>query len=505
MIEFSSVRRSPWTALACVALLSGCSVSPATGESIFTGFMSPEKEQQVGAAEHPKILKQFGGAYDDPKIKAYVQRLGPLLARNSDLPNQKFTFTVLNSTDLNAFAVPGGYIYVTRGLMALAGDEAELAGVVAHEIGHITARHTAQRYSQAQLTGIGLGLGGALASVILGANAAPVQDLAGVGAQLYLSGFSQDQEFEADSLGVRYLGRTGYETAAMARFLTKMRANSQLEARLSGRSVAEVDSGSLLATHPRTVERVNRAAAQAQVQSAAQPRRGRFEHMQAINGMLFGDDPAQGFVRGRDFIHPSLRFRFRVPPDFRIRNRADAVIAGDKNGAFMIFDMAPKTYRGSVQNYLSQVWGRKSRLSQVERITVNGMDGATGVTRGSVRGKPVDIRLLALRSGPRRIYRLVFATPPNRTQALSVELRRTTFSLKNMTARDAAKFKPQRIVIRAVNKGDTVDKLARQMQVDRLPVELFRVLNGLLPNEQPRPGQLIKLVRESDGPTRAGS
>lgn len=496
MIEILGlIRSSPLKTLALLAFLGGCATSPATGERIFTGFMSPEREQQIGAAEHPKILKQFGGAYNDPKVNAYIQRIGPLLARNSELPNQNFTFTVLNSPELNAFAVPGGYIYITRGLMALAGDEAELAGVVAHEIGHITARHTAQRYSQAQLAGLSLGIGGALASVILGTSAGPLQDIAGVGAQIYLSGFSQEQEFEADSLGVRYLGRTGYKTEAMARFLTKMRAHSQFQAQLSGRSAAKVDAGSLLATHPRTIERVNRAAAQ--VRPVAQPRDGRFEHMQAINGMLFDADPKQGFVRGREFIHPTLRFRFRVPPDFRLKNRADAVIARDQRGAFMIFDTAPKAHRGSIVDYLTRVWARNNSVNRVERITVNGMEGATGTSQRSLSRKPLDIRLLAVRSSPKRIYRIIFATPRNRTQALSEELRRTTFSLRNISAAEAARFKPRRVFVRAVNPGETVESLAKQMQVDRLPAELFRVLNGLLPNQQPRTGQLIKLVKES--------
>ncbi len=215
-------------ALLTLLALAGCTVNPATGESSFTAFMSPAEEQRAGAEEHPKILKEFGGAYGDRAIGAYIDSIGQALARMSDLPNQRFTFTVLDNDVVNAFALPGGYVYVTRGLLALAGSEAELAGVIAHEIGHVTARHAAQRYSQSIVAGLGAALLGAVA----GRGAA---DIAQLGSALYLSAYSREQEFEADILGVRYLARAGYDTGAMAGFLGKLQAHSALQARITGR------------------------------------------------------------------------------------------------------------------------------------------------------------------------------------------------------------------------------------------------------------------------------
>ena len=198
-------RRRPWNAFLLAAavllpLVAGCSVNPATGRQSFTGCLSEADERQIGAENHPVILQEFGGAYDDPQLQAYVNSIGQKLASTSDRPNVKYTFTVLDSPVVNAFAVPGGYIYVTRGLMALANNEAELAGVLSHEIGHIAAKHTNERYCRALVAQLGIfGLGAATGS-------SAVAEAANLGAALYLQSYSRDQEFEADLLGVRYLG-----------------------------------------------------------------------------------------------------------------------------------------------------------------------------------------------------------------------------------------------------------------------------------------------------------
>jgi predicted Zn-dependent protease len=217
---------------AATLLLAACSVNPATGERNFTAFMSPEDELQIGRDQHPKIIQQFGGIYNDPKITAYVDRVGQNLAQVSELPELDFTFTVLDDDIVNAFALPGGFVYISRGLLGLANTEAELAGVVGHEIGHVTGRHSAQRHSQSVLAGIGTAGVSILSSVFLGTSV--VGDAIGQGAGVYLQGFSREHEFEADTLGVRYLSRTGYETAAMASFLSSLEAFSALKAKVSG-------------------------------------------------------------------------------------------------------------------------------------------------------------------------------------------------------------------------------------------------------------------------------
>jgi predicted Zn-dependent protease len=331
--RFPTAQRRRWTLLALAAsivlpLIAGCSVNPATGRQSFTGCLSESDERQIGAENHPQVLAEFGGEYDNPAVKTYVNDIGQRLARLSDRPNVNYTFTVLNTPDINAFAVPGGYIYVTRGLMALGQNEAELAGVISHEIGHIAAKHTNERYCRAMVAQLGVfGLGAATGSQA-------IAQAANTGAAIYLQGYSRDQEFEADLLGVRYLGRGSYDPNAMSTFLSSMLENSRLEATLAG-SPNAADQFSIFQTHPRTADRVQRAIEQASgTQVAANPIVGRDVYLDHINNILYGDDPKEGLINGRRFSHPALRFEFTVPEGFRLYNSASAVVArGPNNGA----------------------------------------------------------------------------------------------------------------------------------------------------------------------------
>ncbi len=470
------------------AALSGCSVNPATGEQSFTGFMSPADEKRIGAEEHPKILKQFSGAYKDPVVTSYVNKIGNKLAQKSEMPNIGWTFTVLNSDQINAFALPGGYVYVTRGLMALAGNEAELAGVMAHEIGHVTARHTAQRYGGSILAGVG----SLAAGILLGGAAG---DLANVISHTALKSYSRNQEFQADSLGVRYLSRGNYTTKAMASFLTKLRRHSQFQAKLKGKKEQSVDQISMSSTHPRTLERVQRA-----IQQAAGSKSGTFtgpiDYLEKLHGIMYGDDPDQGFIRGTAFIHPKMRFRFDVPQGFRLFNSPSAVVARGPEGSIIQFDMARKPYKGRLTSYIQNVWVRKLRLSSLEALTINGKQGATGTARLSRQGRTIDLRFVVARGTGERIYRLVFLTPSHLTNRLSLGLRQTTFSLRDITEAEAARYKPQRLAIRPVKAGDTVASFVSRMPFKDFREERFRVLNGLNPQDRLRTGQLVKMVVE---------
>lgn len=472
--------------------LTGCTVNPATGDQSFTGFMSLEDEIKIGRDEHPKILKSFGGPYKDGAITAYVNGIGNRLAAKSELPKIKWTFTVLNSKQINAFALPGGYVYVTRGLMALASSEAELAGVIAHEIGHVTGRHTAQRYSSS-IAASGVSI---LASILLGSAAG---DLANFAGQAAVKSYSRSQEFEADSLGVRYLARTDYTTEAMASFLAKLRAHSQLEAKRHKKDPASVDQGNMFATHPRTIDRVKRAIANAngaQKNGTSGARRGTIDYMERLHNMLYGDDPKEGFIKGRTFIHPEMRFRFDVPPGFRLFNTPRAVVAKGPQDAIIQFDMAGKPYHGQITSYLTNVWAKRGKFSRVERITVNGMAGATATMRLRQRNGIFDLRFIAIRQRSDRIYRFAFLTRPRQTEQLSRALRLTTFSLRNISYAEAQKFQPSRILVKPVLAGDSVQSFARRMGVTDFKEETFRVINGLKPTDLLRRGKLVKIISE---------
>lgn len=481
-------------AAAALALLvqAGCtSTNPATGEQTFTAFMSPEEEIRVGREEHPKVLDQFGGAYRHDGLDAYVTAIGETLKTHSELPNLDFTFTVLDSEVVNAFALPGGYVYVSRGLLALANSEAELAGVMAHEIGHVTGRHSAQRYSAAVASNLGTTGLAILGSIFLGGQAGQAIAQAGQSVSaVYLQSYSRDHEFEADTLGVRYLARAGYDTRAMADFLASLEAFSALEAKVSGMP-DPASRYNIMSTHPRTADRVVAATNAAATAPVADPRVGTDTYLRAIDGIVFGDSESQGFVRGRVFAHKPLDFRFEVPEGFTLFNSAGAVVARHPDGALIAFAGGKTDYRGGLVDLV-----RQQGLSNVEALTINGFDAATGAARVSRNGTPVDARLVVIRYAPDTLYRFIFLTPPAQTAGLSAPLRRTTYSFRTLTADERATLKPWRIRVHKVQPGDTVSGLAATLPMPGPKEEWFRVLNGLDAGDGIRAGQLVKLVSE---------
>lgn len=476
--------------LGAVAIsLGGCETNTATGRQIFTMGSTIEDDQKLGAQEHPKIIREFGGVYDDPNVTAYVAIVGARMAAASEQPRIAWHFTVLNSEELNAFALPGGYVYVTRGLLALAGNEAELAGVLAHEVGHVTARHSAERQGDAALAG----LGAAVAGIVLGDAGGQLANQLGSGA---IQHYSQSQESEADTLGVRYLSRTGYQIRAMADFLTKMRDYSRLQNRIAGRPENAVDQADFFASHPRTVDRVEQATAEAARLGGSGTTLNRDGYLQVIQGLTFGDDASQGLIRGGRFVHPKLLFQFEAPDGFRLVNRPDSVMGLGPSGAMIKFDMEARRLGGTAADYLRDVWGRQAGLQNIERIQINGMDAATATARGRTSSGVVDVRFIVAKQGDDRIYRFLFATPTNVTAQLSEPLRRLTYSLRPISAQEAAQIKPWSIQIHRVSAGETVGTLANRMAMTDHKEDWFRTLNGLEPGEQVQPGQTVKLVSE---------
>lgn len=470
------------------ATLAGCSVNPATGKQDFTAFMSPAQEAKVGREQNPKLLAAFGGAYEErPALTRYVTKIGRRLQAVSEKPSPPFTFTIVNSPTVNAFALPGGYIYVTRGLLALANSEAELAGVIGHEMGHVIARHTAQRYSRGVLAQLGaLAVGAATGS-------RSVARIANLGAAAYVQGFSREQELEADKLGVRYLTRAGYDPRAMASFLESLEADSKLARRIAGKE-GRSPAASLFASHPRTALRITQALARAG--GASGGKIGHDYYLLRLDDTLWGDDPDQGIRRGRVFIHPKLRFRFEVPPGFHMRNTPKAVVATAKNGAAIVFDGARVPAGIAMTDHITGQWLPKLAWRDVEAITINGMAAATAAARVNTRRGPRDLRAVTIRFGRDQVYRFLILTPPKATAGLNEAMRRMTYSFRALSAEEAAKVKPLRVRIHEVKAGETVAALAARMAVPDYKLEWFRVLNALAPNEALRPGRLVKLIGE---------
>ncbi len=225
-------------------------------------------------------------------------------------------------------------------------------------------------------------------------------------------------------------------------------------------------------------------------------RLGKLDYIKILENIIYGNDPDQGVIRGRDFIHPARQFCFLVPEGFRLINNPRSVVASGPGGAIIQFDMGFRTHKGTMATYLQNVWAARARVSSVERITVNGMDGATGAAQLRRRDGIFDLRFVTIRQNSRRIFRMLFVTPKRLTNQLSTGLRRTTFSLRTISDREAAAIKPWRLKIRPVRAGDTVAGFIRQMAVNDFKEETFRVLNGLGPNDQLRTGQLVKIVTD---------
>lgn len=470
--------------VAVFALLQS-TYAPAQG--ITDLFMSPEREKKVGAEQHEKILNEFGGAYDHPELAAYVTSIGQFLALTSEASRTQFTFTVLNSPVVNAFALPGGYVYVTRGLVALADNEAELAGVLAHEIGHVAARHGAQRQGQSVLATLGL--------MVLGAatESSAAVNLGQMGAAALLSGYSREDEYEADTLGVRYMSRAGFSPKAMSSFLSKLQAHHALEAEIQGRSGGE--GFGFFATHPRTSDRVARAIKNAGAVTVSQPIVAQDIYFKKIDGIIYGDDPAQGVVKGQRFVHPGLGFEFTVPPKFSLLNGRSSVIAQGPGGAGIKFDMERRASESRMTHYIRDAWAPKAPLSNLEAVRVNGMDAATAVVEG-VQGGKADVRLLAIEFDAQSVFRFVFVIPHQAAKDLDDQYRHTAFSFKRLSRSEVADIRPLQLNVHEVGPGQTIQSLAERMAVSDRQEERFLVLNGLSRGAALRTGQQVKLVTD---------
>ena len=487
MMRFAyGILRGLFFLIAVSSGLAACATAPGTGRTIFTGGLSEEKEAEIGRQQHPQILKQFGGAYDDPALARYVTAVGERLAATAERKDLTYTFTVIDSSIVNAFALPGGYIYVTRGLLALARNEAELAGVLAHEIGHITARHSAERYGQtlaANLATVGLGIFAGSAGTSAGQS---------LGA-LALGSYSRDQEFESDTLGVRYLSRAGYNTDAMADFLSQLQANSRLEAEIAGRPGA-ADQFSLLQTHPKTADRIERAVETAQVQANADSDLRRKTYLRHIDGIIYGDNPDNGIIKGQSFLHPALRFAFEVPEGFELLNSPQRVVARGPDDAVIIFDRAAEPYSGQMTRYLSDVWATSVQLRDVQALTINKMPAATGRVQIDTDAGPRNLRVLAIRYDPQTIYRFLFVTPPAATARYNRDFRSASHSFRKLTAAQARGIKPLRIGLHEVQPGETADSIAADFPFATRKTERLLVLNGFSSPEEVLPGMTIKII-----------
>lgn len=482
MKSLFSILRKTAAAIAAAAVVGCASTGGPLG-------LSPEQEKAIGEQQHPQIVAAFGGEINDPQLKAYVQNIFDRLVRASEQPNAQIKLTLLDSPVVNAMALPG-HVYVTRGLLALANSEAELAGVLGHEIGHIYKRHTAKRVSRGNLAQIG-----AVAAAILTGDADTAQ-LVGQGAQLYLLRFSRSQEYESDLVGTRLLAASGYDPIGAAQFLNTLGAWTNLEAQIAGVQ----QPPEYLKTHPNSANRVQRAAQEANVlrqSGGASDERNRSQYLSAIDGLIYGDDPeTQGFVSGQTFIHPSLGFAFDVPNGFELKNTSQAVLARSQSGAQMQFsgtsyEQGPEALiNGPISESL------KVQLSPAQRLTVNGRPAAAGQGRLTAQnGQQADITAYAVNWQGNSYWVFLWVTPPNQTRQLQNAMTRSVQTLRTVNRGSVNVPPTKRVDVVTAQRGDSTAALARYMAFPNYQQERFLIMNGLAPNTVIRSGERYKLVR----------
>jgi predicted Zn-dependent protease len=450
------------------------------------------KDKAEGAKAHPQLLEEFGGAEIGPQA-AYVEAVGKNIAVQSGLSNARgdFTVTLLNSPVNNAFAIPGGYIYTTRQLVSLMNNEAELAAVLGHEVGHVAARHAAKRQSAATKNTIFGVLGAVLAGAVLGNNQVgqALQRTLLQGSQLLTLRYSRGQETESDNLGIDYLRRAGYDPRAMSTVLQSLANQNALDARLMGSSNQVPEWAS---THPDPASRVRTALARAGSSATGVTNRDTF--LTRIAGMTYGDDPRQGVVDGRRFTHPDLKLAYDAPSGFYMMNGTRAVSINGQSGRGQ-FTTGP--FSGDLDAYVRGAFGalteqgqQKIDPGQVSRTTINGLPAAYATTRVNTGQSTVEVTVFAYQFGPDQAFHFVTITQPGGTGVFDPMFR----SMRRITAAEAAAIKPRKLAVIAARPGDTVQSLASRMAYTDAPLDRFLVLNGLTANSRIVPGQKIKLV-----------
>jgi predicted Zn-dependent protease len=475
-----TAKRLSGIATALVVLLAGCTGTPDYQQiSLPVPQASAQSElQPAQEREHLRILASYGGTYENPRLLAAIEKTVARLVAASERPDLKYKVTILNSPAINAFALPNGHLYITRGLIALANDKAELASVLAHEMGHVIARHAAIREDQArQAALISHVVSDVLSDPQLGA-------LALAKSKLTLASFSRAQEFEADGIGVGISARAGFDPFGAARFLADMQHNADLTP-----AGGEGRASDFLTTHPATPERVKNALANArQFSGPGAGERGRDEYLGVLNGMVYGEDPSEGFARGRRFLHPKLGFTFVAPPGFSLDNTAQAVLGLKGGDEAMRLDVVSVPAEQSLSDYLKSGWLENVDSTSLEEFKVNGFPAATATATGD----QWSFRLFAVRFGS-DVYRFIFAAK-NRTAQIDRSFRESIATFRRMSLKESAQVHPLHLKIVTVGPKDTVESLARRMANTDHALDRFRVLNGLGPHDTLKPGTKVKIV-----------
>jgi predicted Zn-dependent protease len=482
------MRYSASLLLALAVTAAACATNPVTGQRQMS-MMSEAEEQAIGQQMDAEVRREMG-VYNDQALQRYVGDVGLELARRSHRPNLPWTFTVVDSPAINAFALPGGYIYLTRGLMAYLDDESELAGVLGHEIGHVTARHAAQSYTRQAQANIGL----TILSIFV-PSTRPFTDLGASGLGVLFLKNGREQELEADRLGVEYESDAGYDPTGVSRMLNTL-------ARIDKMSERGVPNW--LSTHPASDTRVEKAEPLAAKFASAEAKTvNRDQYLEHINGLVFGDKPEDGVVRGNEFLHPLLRIGVTFPEGWELTNSEEAVMAREPGtDHYMVLQEVDRQSLASQRSTsvpdIAIGVMRRAGYQNVDGSmqNINGNQAYVGVYRGTARdvGK-VTMRAAHISVG-RQLYVVAGFAPEKEFDLVDREFAPALQTFRQLTAREAAGIRPNKIEFYVVKPGDSWQSIAVRQSKGYVNAATLAIMNDREVSEQPQAGDRVKIVVE---------
>jgi predicted Zn-dependent protease len=480
--------RAVVTLFLAAASAAACATNPVSGKKQVS-LLSEAEEAAIGRQQDAEVRQEMG-VYDDRGLQNYIDDIGQQIARNSHRPNLPWTFTIVDSPAINAFALPGGYVYITRGILAYLDDESELAGVLGHEIGHVTARHAAQAYTRAAEANLGL----TILSIFV-PSTQPFSQLSASGLSVLFLKNAREAELEADRLGVQYGSGAGFDPAGVPRFLSTLQRVD---------AMSERGMPNWLSTHPDPGSRVEKATPLAtKFESADAKRVNRDQYLEHIQGLIVGDDVKDGIVRGNEFLHPLLRIGVTFPDGWDLTNTAEAVLAQEPGTQhFMVMQ---EVQRAPGQGYGPQAASlgdvaiaamRKAGYSVVDGSfqKINGNDAHVGLYRGTAKdvGK-VLMRAAHIAIG-RQMYVVAGFAPEKEFEVVDREITPALQSFRQLTMQEASNVHPNRLDFYIVKPGDSWQSIAARQGKGYVNAATLAIMNDHEVSVQPTPGDRVKII-----------
>ena len=474
------IKSAKWAVLICLLVITSCTTDYVTGKRTFS-LVSESQETALGKEADPQIIAEYG-LYNDSALSSFVSNLGQSLAKVSHRSQLSYTFRVVDSPIVNAFALPGGYVYITRGILAHFNSEDELAGVIGHEIAHVVARHSAEQMSRQQLVGLGLGVGSLVSETF-----AQYANVAGAGLGLLLLRYSRDQESESDRLGVEYSTKVGYDAHRMAEFFRTLGRMSED----SGQSLP-----SFMSTHPDPGDReaeVGRLAGEWQKKVAYNPRNvSRYDYLKRLDGMVYGNDPRQGFVENQTFYHPQLRFQFPIPAGWQLSNSASSVlmIDSEKKAAIKLTLGQADSPQQEADKFLAN---EGVSVRRREATTVHGYSAV--VVESVVKGNDGDLGVLSyfIKKGE-HVYVFHGFTAEAVYRNYAVSFGRVMGGFEDVSDPAVINKQPRRLRIKKAPRSGDVATVLRTLGTDQESLSELALANGMSLNDRIEQGTWVKVV-----------